>query len=183
MAHLGLGDWRADGFSYRIMLVAETSRPIVTKAGIRLRPDVSLKDVRPENSAMLILPGADTWLAGENAPFVDAASRFLDAGVPVAAICGATVGLARGGLHNDLVHTSNAPQLLECEDYTGANKYRDVRAVTDGDLVTASGLASVEFAREIFVRLGFYDPSTIENWYLMFGEKDLAGFFKLTEGR
>ena len=66
---------------------------------------------------MLILPGADTWLAGQNIAFVSMAARFLDAGVPVAAICGATVGLARGGVLNDRNHTSNAVQILESDGY------------------------------------------------------------------
>lgn len=182
LAHLGSGDWQADGLRYRIVLVGESSASIHTKAGIRLTPDMLLGDLRPDDSAMLILPGADTWLTGENTAFLDLARGFLEAGVPVAAICGATVGLARYGLLNDRAHTSNAPQILECEAYTGAENYRNEGAVTDNDLITASALAPVEFAREIFLKLGFYNPSTVENWYLMYGKKDPAGYFGLMRG-
>ena len=182
LAHLGSGDWQADGLRYRIVLVGASSAAIHTKAGITLTPDMVLSDLRPDDSAMLILPGADTWLTDENTAFLDMARDFLGAGVPVAAICGATVGLARCGILNDRAHTSNAPQLLECDAYAGADKYRDEGAVTDGDLITASGLAPVEFAREIFLRLAFYGRSTIENWYLMFGKKDPAGYFGLITG-
>ncbi len=182
LAHLGSGDWRGDGMRYRIVLVGETMEPVVTKAGISLSPGRVLADLEPEESAMLVLPGADGWLVGGNGAFVAMAARFLEAGVPVAAICGATIGLARAGLLNGVRHTSNAPQVLECEGYSGAAGYCYEGAVTDGDLITASGIAPVDFAREIFARLGFYDPKTLANWYLMYGKQDPAGFFGLMEG-
>ena len=51
------------------------------------------------------------WDAGGGA-FAAAAARFLDAGVPVAAICGATAGLARAGLLDKRLHTSAAAGYL-----------------------------------------------------------------------
>jgi len=182
LAHLGSGDWSSSGTSYEIRLVGESAEPIRTKAGILLTPDMVLADLQPEDSAMLILPGADTWLAGENMAFVEAAQVFLNAGVPVAAICGATIGLARAGLLNDVDHTSNAVQTLECSAYTGALRHKHDLAVTDGNLITASGIAPVEFAREIFTLLGFYDKATAENWYLLYGEHNPAGYFGLMQG-
>ena len=61
---------------------------------------------------MLVLPGADTWVTGGNGAFATKAREFLDAGVPVAAICGATMGLAVEGLLDQRRHTSNAPEFL-----------------------------------------------------------------------
>ncbi len=182
LAHLGSGDWSSDGGRYDIRLVGESAEPIASKAGITLTPDMVLTDLRAEDSAMLILPGADTWLAGENMAFVESAQAFLDAGVPVAAICGATVGLARGGLLNHVDHTSNAVQTLECSAYTGAARHKHDLAVSDGNLITASGIAPVEFAREIFTLLDFYDKTTAKNWYSLYGEHNPGGFFGLMEG-
>jgi len=182
LAHLGSGDWSSSSVSYNIRLVGESAEPIRTKAGILLTPDMVLADLQPQDSEMLILPGADTWLTGENMAFVEAARAFLGAGVPVAAICGATIGLARGGLLNDVDHTSNAVQTLECSTYTGAARHKHDLVVTDGNLITASGIAPVEFAREIFTLLGFYDKTTVENWYLLYGEHNPAGFFGLMQG-
>jgi len=182
LAHLGSGDWSSPRTSYDIRLVGESAEPIATKAGIMLTPDMVLADLEPEDSAMLILPGADTWMGGENTSFVEAAKAFLGAGIPVAAICGATIGLARGGLLNDVDHTSNAVQTLECPAYTGAARHKPDPAVSDGNLITASGIAPVEFAREIFILLGFYDSVTTENWYLLYGEHNPAGFFGLMQG-
>ena len=72
-----------------IVTVAEAAEPITTMGGVRILPDMLLEDLDPASSNLLILPGADMWDAGGGQPFATAASRFLDAGVPVAAICGA----------------------------------------------------------------------------------------------
>jgi putative intracellular protease/amidase len=181
LAHLASGDWQPDGKKYRIVTVGETSDPITTKGGITLTPDITIGELDPSNSAMLILPGADTWLGGGNAGFVDTASRFLAGGVPVAAICGATVGLAHAGVLNELDHTSNAPQILESDAYTGHARYKNELVVTDGDLITAAGIAPVEFASAIFERLAFYNRAINDNWYLLYGQQDAAGFFGLMD--
>lgn len=180
LAHLGSGDWQSHGKRYQVVLVGETDAAVRTKGGIRLTPDLTIRELRPDSSAMLILPGADSWLTGSNGAFVEVAGRFLEGRIPVAAICGATVGLARAGLLNARLHTSNAPQVLECATYTGHGNYRYDLTVTDGDLITASGIAPVEFAKAIFDRLDFYDRATSENWYLLYGKHDPAGYYGLT---
>ena len=63
-----------------------------------------------------------------------------------------------------------------------AEHFRWEGAVTDGNLITASGIAPVEFAKEIFGLLSFYDSQTIDNWYLLYRKQDPAGFFGLMEG-
>lgn len=181
LAHLASGDWQPDGKRYRIVTVGEILDPVTTKGGLTLTPDITISELDPGESAMLILPGADNWLAGANMAFVEAAAGFLNAGVPVAAICGATTGLARGGLLNEVDHTSNAPQVLASPEYTGHDRYRNELAVRDGNLVTASAIAPVEFARAIFDTLSFYPESIRDNWYLMYGDQDAAGFFGLME--
>ena len=81
---------------HEIRTVGPTGNPVRTLAGIRIQPDTALADLRPEDSSLLILTGADLWDAGDDlAPFARKAREFLAAGVPVAAICGATAGLAR----------------------------------------------------------------------------------------
>ncbi|GAA3091965.1 hypothetical protein GCM10020254_41260 [Streptomyces goshikiensis] len=77
--------------------------------GVRVLPDLALADLRPGDSSLLILTGASLWDTGEElAPFAAKAGEFLAAGVPVAAICGATAGLARAGLLDGRAHTSGA---------------------------------------------------------------------------
>jgi putative intracellular protease/amidase len=128
---------------------------------------------------MLILPGADTWLTGGNGAFAAKARELLDAGVPVAAICGATLGLAVEGLLDDRDHTSNAAVVLEASGYGGGSRYRDEPAVTDRQLVTATATAPVEFAREVMALLDLYEPAVLASWYKLYGQHDPAGYFEL----
>jgi putative intracellular protease/amidase len=178
-AHIDNPAWQRDPGRYRVVTVGETPDPVVTMGGMRIVPDVTLDAVDPAVSAMLILPGADAWLTGGNGAFADAARRFLDAGTPVAAICGATGGLAAAGLLDDRRHTSNAREYLESTGYAGGHLYVDEPAVVDGPLITASSTAPVEFARAVLDVLGVYEPATLASWYKLYGQRDPAGYFEL----
>lgn len=179
-AHIANGRWQRRPGAARVLTVGATRAPITTMGRLTITPDLALDELDPAASAMLVLPGADLWLDGEAlAPFVDRARAFLDAGVPVAAICGATWGLAVGGLLDGRRHTSNAPEFLAASGYAGAAGYVDEPAVIDGDLVTGSGVAPAEFARAVLERLDLYDPAVLASWYKLYGRRDPAGFAEL----
>ena len=150
---------------YRVQTVSLQRRSIVTSGGIRIEPDLALDRLVPHDSALLILPGGMAWAAGQNTEAVDVARRFLDAGVPVAAICGATLGLARGGLLDHLRHTSNTRDYLAATQYRGVSLYEEAPAVTDGNLITAPGTAPIDFAYHIFQRLNLYRAPVLDAWY------------------
>lgn len=179
IAHINNGEWQRRPGALRVVTVAASAEPVTTAGGVRILPETTLSDIDPSGSAMLILPGADTWITGGNGEFVEAARAWLDAGVPVAAICGATGGLAAAGLLDDRRHTSNALVFLEGLGYGGSRLYVDEPAVTDGDLVTASGIAPAAFAREIFARLDLYEPAVLDAWYKLYGLNDPAGYHEL----
>jgi putative intracellular protease/amidase len=147
--------------------------------GLRITPDIALDELRPEASAMLILAGGDRWDQDSMAGFRAAARRFLAAGVPVTAICGATYGLALEGLLDDRAHTSNAAGYLAASGYAGGGRYVAEPVVTDGDLITASATAPVHFASAIFARLGLYEPEVAASWFKLYGDRDPAGYFEL----
>ncbi|MCL6736240.1 DJ-1/PfpI family protein [Streptomyces neyagawaensis] len=160
---------------HEIRTVGPTGTPVRTLAGVRIQPDTALADLRPEDSSLLILTGADLWDTGDDlAPFARKAREFLAAGVPVAAICGATAGLAREGLLDDRAHTSAAPFYLAATGYKGADHYVDTDAVTDADglLVTAGPTEPVAFAREVFRLLGVYEGEVLDAWYRLFHDSD-----------
>jgi putative intracellular protease/amidase len=178
-AHIAQPSWQREPGRYRVITVGPSDAPVTTMGGMKIRPDTSIGDLDPAESTMLILPGSNIWQTPVFAPFADAARRFLDVGVPVAAICGATGGLAAAGLLDDRAHTSNAAEFLAATGYAGGHLYRDEPAVTDGDLITASGIAPVEFARAIFARLGIFSAATLDSWYKLYGQHDPAGFYEL----
>jgi putative intracellular protease/amidase len=147
---------------WQVRTVAPAREAIVTSGGVRIVPDLALEELSPSESRMLILPGGDVWDEGGNTDAVEKARAFLAGGVPVAAICGATAGLARGGLLDAHRHTSNAREYLAATGYRGGELYRDEAAVTDGDLITAASMAPLEFAYHIYRRLDLYAPDVLE---------------------
>ncbi|MGV9794643.1 DJ-1/PfpI family protein [Gordonia sp. NPDC003422] len=189
----GLADWeygyvaaginnpefqRAPG-TFEIRTVGVTRDSVTTIGGVQMTPGLTLGEVDPTQSTMLVLPGAQSW--DGNDPFVDAALRWNAAGVPVAGICGATLGLARAGLLDHRRHTSNAREQLAPTGYQGAEHYVDAPAVTDDGIITAAAVAPVEFAREVFALLGIYEPAVLDAWWQLYGKKDPAGFYALAE--
>jgi putative intracellular protease/amidase len=168
---------------YQVKVVAEQHREITTAGGMRILPDLALDEISPAESAMLILPGGGVWDAGGNEAAIEAARSWIDAGVPVAAICGATSALARGGLLDTRRHTSNAPMYLAATGYKGGHLYENTKAVTDDDqlVITAGSMWPLEFAYEIYRRLDLYPDDTLEAWYGLFSTGELRYFQRLVE--
>ncbi|MEU1197516.1 type 1 glutamine amidotransferase family protein [Streptomyces sp. NPDC005813] len=164
---------------YEIRTVGPTRAPVTTMGGLRIHPDLALDELRPEDSSLLVLTGADLWDSGDDlAPFARTARTFLDADapVPVAAICGATAGLAREGLLDDRAHTSAVSFYLAATGYAGTERYVDADAVTDGALVTAGPTEPVAFAREVFRLLGVYEGEVLDAWYRLFHDSDAEAY-------
>lgn len=166
---------------YQVRTVASSMSLVESAGGMRIQPDMVLNELSPADSAMLILPGGSVWDQGGNVDAVDKARQFLDADTPVAAICGATGALARGGLLDDRRHTSNALEYLSYTGYAGAELYENVPAVTDKNLITASGTAPVDFARHILRILGVYSASVLEAWYGLYKTGQAKYFADLME--
>ena len=94
-------------------------------------------------------------MRGEIEDLTSFVRTFAAVGKPVAAICAATLSLARAGLLDDHRHTSNGEGFISkyVPEYRGQRLYQKVRAVTDGNVITANGLAPFAFAAEIFRRV------------------------------
>lgn len=174
----GLADWepahalcelRRSG-KFDVLTVGFTRQTITTMAGLKVVPDLILDQVKPKDSALLVLPGGDMW-AQQIQPAVESLlRRFHEQEVPIAAICGATLEIARAELTRGIRHTSNALSYLKSmvPDYRDEAFYVDELAISDQAIVTASGLGSVEFAREIFRLLKLYEDADLHTWYEMF---------------
>jgi len=166
---------------FRVATVGSSKAPVVTIGGVTILPDLALEELTPDHSAMLILPGGGGWDQGGNTAALDLTKRFLAAGVPVAAICGATSGLARAGILDNLRHTSNAREYLAATGYRGAALYQDQPAVTDANVITAGSTAPIEFAYEIFKKLDVYSAEVLEAWFGLFKTGDPAYYSAMTQ--
>ena len=174
----GLADWepahalceirRSDKFD--VVTVGFSAKEVVTMGGLRVTPDTTLDSVDWAQVALLILPGGDMWEQGERPELQTLLPALVRKNVSVAAICGATLEVARTGLTRGAKHTSNGLSYLKTmvSGYSDESTYVDQLAVSDHNLITASGLGSVEFAREILQRLSIYDDANLAVWFDMF---------------
>jgi Putative intracellular protease/amidase len=154
-----------------VVTVGFTPVPVRSMGGIRVVPDQALAAAEPARVRLLILPGGDLWEREDypRAPLEALLHRLEREGVPIAAICGATLAVARAGLLEDRAHTSNELAYLQrIPSYRGSSRYVDALAVRDRGLITASGLGPTEFAREIFEELGVFSPEDRRLWYQVF---------------
>ena len=101
----------------------------------------------------------------------------------MAAICGATAGLAGLGMLDDRVHTSNGPGFLKmsCPEYRGEAHYADMPAVRDGNLITAGATGGLQMARLILEYLDVFRTDTLEYWYDYFSTGNAQAFFAMMQ--
>src|SRR5215217_413785 len=155
-----LAELRRSGH-HEVVTVGFTPAPVTSMGGLQVLPARALDDVRAEDVLVLIVPGGDLLERDDAYPRARLEAllhRVANAGRPIAAICAATVALARAGLLDDRRHTSNDATWLAtaAPAYRGSARYVSELAVRDRGVVTASGLGAVDFAREVFAEVGLF---------------------------
>jgi len=159
--------FRDPEMAFNLVKLGVTLDPVYSMGGVRYEPDVTADTVQLQTNDLLLLPGGDGWETPQVTPLLALARDALDQGHNVAAICGATVGLASTGALDGRRHTSNDLASLKaaCPDYAGEALYRHKPAVRGDNLITASGLAPLEFSYEVLKMLKVWRPDTATAWY------------------
>jgi len=152
----GVADWEIgvvlpaarEWFGDEIRIASIDGAPLTSIGGLRIHPQAALADLDPLAPGLWLLPGSDRWREGEISALTRALRTRTEAGLPLAAICGATVALGHAGLLDTRPHTSNSLDFLRdnVPGYAGAGHYRDAKVIADGGLVTAPGTSPVGFA-------------------------------------
>lgn len=142
-----------DDFGDELRFLTPGGRAVRSMGGLSANADGAAETFDPEDADALVLIGSPTWQTPQTPDFTALLQRAAAAGIVVAGICGATLALARAGLLDERAHTSNGLDYLQHHlggSYRGAAHYRNgPRAVADGKLVTAGGLAPASFASEV----------------------------------
>jgi putative intracellular protease/amidase len=152
---------------YRIEVVALTKDPVESMGGLSVLPTQVLTDEDDADVRILILTGGDSWEHGDPPPqLVALLERLATHDVPIAAICAATTAVVRLGPLRGRKHTSNGLSYLRSQvpEYQQEADYVHSPAVRDRGLITASGLAPIEFARELFEELDVLSPEDRARW-------------------
>jgi putative intracellular protease/amidase len=174
----GLADWepalalceiRKSG-KYEVLTAGHSRKPVVTMGGLKVEVDAGIEEVEPQDTAIFLLPGGDRWEKGRDQKVDEFLRRMHAEKVLIGAICGATLEIARAGLTRGVRHTSNAKSYLKdmVPEYKDERLYVEELAVTDQKIITASGLGSVEFAREVIRELKIYSDADTQMWFEMF---------------
>lgn len=165
----------------KIVTMGIDKTPITTKGGLKILPDIELAECNIENIDALILPGGDTWTESIHESILKMAEQCLKKNILVGAICGATFGVAQKGLLDSREHTSNDLEYLKmvCPNYKGSKYYKNEPAVTDGKLITASGIAPLEFTLYVLKALDVFSPQTLNAWYKLYTTHESEYFYEL----
>lgn len=181
-AELNTGRYFKKGLSpCKIVTVGIDVSPVTTMGGLKILPDISVAECDIKSADALILPGGDTWLEAIHEPIIKKVEQGIKENMIVAAICGATMGLAKHGFLDSRPHTSNDLGYLKmvCPDYKGEAYYKNEPAVTDGNLITATGVAPLEFTLEVLKALEVFSPETLEAWYQLYKTHKPEYFYAL----
>jgi putative intracellular protease/amidase len=174
----GLADWELAHASceinksgkFEVVSVGFSKEPVTTMGGLRLKPEISLDEVLTAKACIFMLPGGDMWESESHENLKTLLRQLHEQNIPIGAICGATLEIVRAGLTRNIRHTSNSKDYLKAmvTNYGDADHYVNELAVTDRNIITASGLGCVEFAREVIKQLELYNEADTALWFEMF---------------
>ncbi|MFI8685898.1 type 1 glutamine amidotransferase family protein [Rossellomorea sp. NPDC077527] len=173
--------FKKDAAPVKVMTVGVTKEMITTMGGLSVKPYISLDECTLKSKDLLILPGGTTWNEDIHQPILERIGQALRIGTIVAAICGATEGLANMGYLDTRRHTSNNLEYTKMvsPNYKGEAFYESGPVVSDTNLVTASGIAPLEFAMEVLKKIDVFTPDALHSWYNLNKTHKPEYFFEL----
>ena len=159
-------------------MVAPTMEPVKSIGGFRTLPDYSFYTI-PDDYAALVLIGGFGWNTPVAEQVVPIVKRAIDKGKIVGAICNGASFMAKHGFLNVVKHTGNGLGQLKLwggDNYTHEDRYIHAQAVSDKNIVTANGSATLEFAKELLLLLENDTPQRIEMYY-QFNKQGFCALF------
>ena len=118
--------------------------------------------------AALVLIGGFGWNTPVAKQVVPIVKQAIEKGKVVGAICNGASFMAKCGFLNEVKHTGNGLEQLKLwggDCYTNPAGYIHAQAVSDRNIVTANGSATLEFAKELLLLLENDTPERIEMYY------------------
>src|SRR5262245_50656344 len=127
----GMADWELahalceinKSGKFEVVSVGLSEKAVTTMGGLRLSLDISLNEVTAAGACIFMLPGGDMWERESHENLKALLRRLHAERVPIGAICGATLEVARAGLTKNTLHTSNYKDYLKAmvDDYSDEN--------------------------------------------------------------
>ena len=146
-----------------IITISYKDNLIMGKTGFTYKPSKLVKDVLNEDVEGLIIPGG--WFGDTKPELMELINNLNFKGKLLGAICGAgTVFLAKAGILNNVKYTTPVIDWTQKhidvfgeKDPFPRNNFISQRVVRDSNIITAQGIAFVDFAIEICDWFNLFD--------------------------
>lgn len=155
-----------DADSFENVTASISTDKVESIGGLKALPDADLSACSEADA--LVLVGGMSWKTAASEKVAPAVTEFAKSGKPIGAICDGVSLLASCGLLNDVHHTGNSVESLTSwaqDAYTGQDLFEKKQAVSDKNIVTANGTATLDFAREMMLLLGV-NKVDVQEWYV-----------------
>jgi len=139
----------------KIITISYEDKIIEGRSGFLYKPSKLITDVIYEDVEGLIIPGG--WYGNTKPELIELINNLNSKGKLISAICGAgTVFLAKAGILKNVKYTSPIEEWTQKhievfgeKDPFPRENYVYERVVRDGNIITAQGIAFIDFAIEI----------------------------------
>jgi putative intracellular protease/amidase len=172
LAQLLVGDCGMD-----LLVVSSKTGVVKSKSGMMYMPNIDMMGVKTNDVDAIIIPGG--WLADLDDKLIEIIKELNNENKLIAAICAAPWILAKGDVLKNRKYTTSIVEWLDkhrdffkMEDPFDRNGYIEARVVRDNNIITAKGVAFIDFAIEVCDYLGLFED---ENEKLAF-INDIKGF-------
>src|SRR5215470_3150105 len=106
----GLADWELahalceinKSGKFEVVSAGFSDKPVTSMGGLVVSPHISLDEVTPAEASIFMLPGGDMWEQESHENLKTLLRRLHADRVPIGAICGATLEVARAGLTRNI---------------------------------------------------------------------------------
>lgn len=174
-ASYALPNLNSEESGYVVKTISVDTEPKASIGGIRAHIDTTLSDYEAfAQTALLIIPGGFYWKTDipEHQEVVRFIQKIHQLDIPVAAVCGATLFLARHGFLNTVQHTGDTFSYFQKEEpaYQGHNYFREAQVVVDQGFITANETAAVDFAQALYLLLKIDSETEITKWHTYFSK-------------
>ncbi|QDZ00011.1 glutamine amidotransferase [Nitratireductor mangrovi] len=136
-------------FGARVTAMTPGGRSVISASGFEMKALRGLGPADADGLDALAVIGSDGWTARDVPDLSGLFEAVSGRGGVVGGICAGTLPMARAGLFDGRLHTSNGRVWIadHLATYRGQGHYRDVpHAVADGNIISAPGTAPASFA-------------------------------------
>ena len=153
---------------YTVKTLSLDKQEKISMGGFKVLPDYSVEDF-PKEFSLLLLTGGYAWMQQLNDAALPVVKYAVARNIPVAAICNAANFMAQQGYLDQIAHSGNTVSFMQQQAprYKGADRFLEKQAVSDKNIITANGSATLEFARDILLLLKAKPEAEILKWYKM----------------